>query len=89
MSYGYSKPKPAANTAGSIAKDVALPTDGCDTISSVRWSPTSDHLAAASWDGKTRVYEVAKDGNGRGVAVLTAEGPVFSCDWSKVSPFYI
>lgn len=86
MSFGY-KAKTTPSTVGSIANDVALPTDGCDTISSVRWSPTSDHIAAASWDGKTRVYEVGKDGNGRGVALLTLEGPAFSCDWSKVSPF--
>lgn len=80
----YNKPK--QNTvAGSISMDVALPTDSCDTIQSIRWSPVSDHLAAASWDGKTRIYEVAKDGSGQGVAALTAEGPVFSCDWSKVS----
>jgi len=88
MSYSYYKQQkqPAAiSTPGSTAKDVALPTDDCDTISAIRWSPVSDHLAAASWDGKTRVYEVAKDGSGRGVATLNAEGPVLSCDWSKVS----
>jgi mRNA export factor len=84
MSWSYNKPR-QPNIAGSISKDVALPADSCDTIQSIRWSPASDHLAAASWDGKTRIYEVAKDGSGRGVAVLDAEGPVFSCDWSKVS----
>jgi mRNA export factor len=84
MSFSYQKAKPT-NMTGSVSNDVALPTDDCDTISSIRWSPTSDHLAAASWDGKTRIYEVIKNGSGRGVAMLTAEGPVFSCDWSKVS----
>lgn len=84
MAWSYNKPKQTPNIAGSIAKDVTLPSDSGDTIQSVRWSPTSDHLAAASWDGKTRIYEVAKDGSGRRVAELTAEGPVFSCDWSKV-----
>ncbi|KAH8910295.1 WD40 repeat-like protein [Coniochaeta sp. PMI_546] len=82
MAWSYNKPK-QPNISGSISKDVALPTDNCDTIQSIRWSPVSDHLAAASWDGKTRIYEVAKDGSGRGVAVLNAEGPVLSCDWSK------
>jgi mRNA export factor len=85
MAWSYNKqPKQPVNIAGSISKDVALPADSTDTIQSVRWSPTSDHLAAASWDGKTRIYEVAQDGSGRGVAVLNADGPVFSCDWSKV-----
>ncbi|KAM0546281.1 hypothetical protein ACHAPJ_010965 [Fusarium lateritium] len=65
------------------SEDFALPADATDTISSVRWSPVAHHLAAASWDGKMRVYDVATDGSARGVAFLPADGPVFSCDWSK------
>lgn len=70
---------------GSTANDIALPSDATDTISSIRFSKASDHLAVASWDGKARVYDVAKTGTAQGVAMITAEGPVFSCDWSKVS----
>jgi mRNA export factor len=72
-------------TIGSVAKDMALPEDATDTISSIRWSPVSNHLAAASWDGKVRIYDVAKHGGAQAVATMTAEAPLFSCDWSKVS----
>ena len=68
-------------------QDVSLPADATDTITSLRWSPVSDHLAAASWDGKVRIYDVANDGRAQSVASIAADGPVFSCDWNKVSPF--
>lgn len=75
-----------STVAGSTAKDVVAPADATDTISALRWSPTANHLAAACWDGKVRIYDVAKDGKAQGVAMVTAEGPAFSCDWSKVRP---
>ncbi|RYP60082.1 hypothetical protein DL770_010064 [Monosporascus sp. CRB-9-2] len=65
------------------SKDIALPADAEDTISSVSWSPVSNHLAAASWDGKVRVYDVARNEPAVGVAMLRADGPVFDCDWAK------
>ncbi|RYP50245.1 hypothetical protein DL768_004182 [Monosporascus sp. mg162] len=67
------------------SKDIALPADAEDTISSVSWSPVSNHLAAASWDGKVRVYDVARNGSAVGVAMLRADGPVFDCDWAKAT----
>lgn len=77
----------AAGRGGSpLAADLHLPSDATDTISSVRWSPVANHLAAGAWDGKLRVYDVATGGASRGgIAVLTADGPIFSCGWSKVS----
>ncbi len=42
-------------------------------------------LAAASWDGKVRIYNVANSSAISAVALLAAEGPVLSCDFSKVS----
>jgi mRNA export factor len=74
-----------ASTEGSLAKDVTLPSDAGDTISSLSWSPVTDQLAAASWDGKVRIYDVASTGKAQGVAALNAEGPIFDCDWAKVS----
>ncbi|RYP10744.1 hypothetical protein DL765_008012 [Monosporascus sp. GIB2] len=65
------------------SKDIALPADAEDTISSVSWSPVSNHLAAASWDGKVRIYDVARNESAVGVAMLRADGPVFDCDWAK------
>ncbi|ORY69689.1 WD repeat domain-containing protein [Pseudomassariella vexata] len=80
----FTRPRALATSAASPAsKDLALPADAEDTISAVSWSPAANHLAAASWDGKMRVYDVAADGTGRGVAMLTAGGPVLSCDWAK------
>ncbi|KAI1212175.1 WD repeat domain-containing protein [Annulohypoxylon truncatum] len=66
-----------------LDKEVTLPSDAEDTISSVSWSPTSHHLAAASWDGNVRVYNVSPTGVARGVALLAAGGPILDCDWAK------
>lgn len=75
-----------SNAAGPTSQDVALPADAEDTISSVSWSPVANHLAAASWDGKVRIYDVAHNGSAaHGVALLRADGPVFDCDWAQVS----
>ncbi|KAF2973395.1 hypothetical protein GQX73_g149 [Xylaria multiplex] len=68
---------------GSSLNDVALPSDGEDTIQSISWSPVAEYLAAASWDNKVRIYDVAQSGSAQGVSALCAEGPVFSCDWAK------
>ncbi|OTA98863.1 hypothetical protein M426DRAFT_28077 [Hypoxylon sp. CI-4A] len=68
-------------------KDISLPADATDTISSISWSPVADtnHLATASWDGKIRVYDVdATSRNARGVAWLAADGPLLDCDWAKL-----
>ncbi|KAI1423825.1 WD40-repeat-containing domain protein [Xylaria sp. FL1777] len=73
----------SASNIGSLANDIALPSDSEDTIQSLSWSPLANHLAAASWDGKVRIYDVASTGSAKGVAALTAEAPVFSCDWAK------
>ncbi|KAI1369114.1 WD40-repeat-containing domain protein [Xylaria arbuscula] len=67
----------------SLDNDIALPSDNEDTIQCLSWSPATNHLAAASWDGKVRIYDVASTGSARGVAALTAEAPVFSCDWAE------
>ncbi|CAJ2506282.1 Uu.00g004120.m01.CDS01 [Anthostomella pinea] len=84
MSYNNRvKTNTAAPNMGSLLKDVTLPADAEDTISSVSWSPVANHLAAASWDGKVRVYDVAANGSARGAAVLSVDGPVFDCDWAK------
>ncbi|KAK7967245.1 WD40-repeat-containing domain protein [Apiospora aurea] len=71
-------------TMGSAASaDTVLPADAVDTISSVSWSPVANHLAAASWDGKVRIYDVASGPSARAAAMLTMDSPVLSCDWAK------
>ncbi|KAK8855312.1 WD40-repeat-containing domain protein [Apiospora arundinis] len=78
MSFG----KPT--TMGSAAPaDTVLPADAADTISSVSWSPAANHLAAASWDGKVRIYDVASGPSARAAAMLSVDSPVLSCDWAK------
>lgn len=74
-----------ANTSQVASRDITLPADATDTISSVRWSPVSNHLAASSWDGKVRIYDIAADGLSRPAAMLSGNGPILSCDWSMVS----
>ncbi|KAI1412947.1 WD40 repeat-like protein [Hypoxylon sp. FL1857] len=83
MSFIRNKPL-SSPIQGSLSMDVTLPADAEDTISSVSWSPVANHLAAASWDGKVRVYDVnANDGTARGVAGLVGVAPVLDCDWAK------
>jgi mRNA export factor len=71
--------------SSTASKELSLPADAEDTISSVSWSPAANHLAAASWDSKVRIYDVSPDGSARGAAMLKADGPVLDCDWAKVS----
>ncbi|RWA08016.1 hypothetical protein EKO27_g7080 [Xylaria grammica] len=67
----------------SVANDVVLASNGEDTIQSISWSPVANHVAAASWDSKVRIYNVASSSSARGVSALLAEGPIFSCDWAQ------
>jgi mRNA export factor len=79
----------SANVAqGSVANDIVFPSGPQDTISSVRWSPTNDVLAAASWDGKVYLYDVSQPTNIRGLTTLDnpTDSPFFDCDFDKVSP---
>ncbi|KAK0630715.1 WD40-repeat-containing domain protein [Bombardia bombarda] len=66
-----------------MASDIAFPQDAQDTISSLRWSPVSNHLAAASWDGKVYIYDATNASSIKGIAMITTEGPVFDCDFKK------
>lgn len=76
-----------ANTLGDLSKDIQLNQGPEDSISDLSFSPQSEHLAVSSWDKKVRIYEVNESG-GEGKALFEHEGPVLSCDWSKVrSPF--
>lgn len=72
-------------TPGDLSKDVALKDPPEDSVSSMAFSPQSDHLAVASWDKKVRIYEIDAMGNSQGMALFEHEGPVLSCAWSKVS----
>lgn len=58
------------------------PTDG---IADIAWCPQADFLAAASWDGQVRIWEVQPaSGASMGKAAYAHQGPVLSCAWSSV-----
>lgn len=71
-------------TQGDLSKDVAVKDPPEDSISQIRFSSQSDHLAVASWDKKVRIYEIDQNGNSQGKAMFEFEGPVLDCCWSKV-----
>ncbi|KAI0023191.1 WD repeat domain-containing protein [Xylariomycetidae sp. FL0641] len=68
---------------GSLSQELVISDATEDTISSVSWSPVANHLAAGSWDGKVRIYDIANNGSAPVVAALSAGGPVLDCDWAK------
>lgn len=72
-------------TQGDLSKDVTVQNPPEDSISDLRFSPASDHLAVASWDKKVRIYEIAGDGQSQGRAMFEHDGPVLNCCWSPVS----
>ncbi len=74
----------SAITQGDISKDVALKDPPEDSISSLAFSPVSEHLAVGSWDKKVRIYEIDAQGQSQGKALFEHEAPVLSCAWSKV-----
>jgi mRNA export factor len=76
-----------ANTLGDLSKDIQLNQGPEDSISDLSFSPQSEHLAVSSWDKKVRIYEVNESG-GEGKALFEHEGPVLSCDWSKVCSLF-
>lgn len=79
---------PAANSAsnttqGDLTKDVQVQNPPEDSISALRFSPQSDHLAVSSWDKKVRIYEISNTGDSKGVALFEHEGPALNCCWSR------
>ncbi|KAK3375384.1 WD40-repeat-containing domain protein [Podospora didyma] len=72
-----------APAAGPLDKDVAFPEGAKDTISSIRFSPVTNHMATASWDGNVYVYDAFSATSIQGVASIEIQQPVFDCDFSK------
>ncbi|KAK4238954.1 WD40-repeat-containing domain protein [Achaetomium macrosporum] len=86
MAYGAGKPLGSSASNGLLDKDVEFPKGPEDTISALRWSPVSNHLAASSWDGKVYIYDASNSTSTtsiRGVAAITVGAPVLGCDFSK------
>ncbi|CAO3623955.1 unnamed protein product [Cunninghamella blakesleeana] len=60
--------------------EVTLPPP--DGISCLRFSPQADYLAASSWDGQIRIYEVQPTGTTIPKASYGHVGPALSVSWS-------
>ena len=71
------------NAPGDISKDVAINSPPEDSIAGIRFSPTADFLAVASWDKKVRIYQVGNDGSSEGKAAIDFDGPALACAWSE------
>ena len=79
----------ATNTVGDLKQDVAIANPPEDSISDLAFNPNpadqKDYLAVSSWDKKVRIYEITQTGQAEGRHFYEHEGPVFSCDFSRVS----
>lgn len=88
----YSRNTSTSAAARSVLnRGVEFPKGPEDTVSALRWSPVSDHVAAASWDGRVYIYDAARStstGDIKGVAAMAAPAHAvcLDCDFSKVSP---
>jgi mRNA export factor len=71
-------------TTSDLSKDATLSNPPEDSISSLAWSHVANFLAVGSWDNKVRIYDVTTNQTGIGVAAIDFDGPVLTCDWSKV-----
>ena len=64
-----------------LSKDLEVPSGPNDSISSLAFSPVSNHLAVGSWDMGVRIYEVGQAIQGR--ASYEHQAPVLDVCWSK------
>ncbi|KAH6636178.1 WD40-repeat-containing domain protein [Chaetomium tenue] len=85
MAYGKGT---TTNSAANSHKDkeYVFPKGPEDTVSALRWSPVSNHLAAASWDGKVYIYDATNTTSSdtiKGVAAIPVGSPVLDCDFNK------
>ncbi|GAB1320161.1 hypothetical protein MFIFM68171_10371 [Madurella fahalii] len=73
-------------TTNLLGKGVEFPKGPEDTVSALCWSPVSNHVAAACWDGHVYIYDAAHSTTTqdiKGVAAMAAAGVFLDCDFSK------
>ena len=63
-------------------KDIEVASPPGDTVSSLLFSPTANHLVATSWDKQVRCWEVQQNGSTVPKAAITLDQPVLCSDWS-------
>ncbi|KAK4610586.1 Nucleoporin GLE2 [Fulvia fulva] len=69
-------------TQGDLSGDRPVTSPPTDSISDIRFSPKSDHLAASSWDNKVRIYAINGGGESTPVVAFDHEAPALNCCWS-------
>ncbi|CAG2255983.1 GLE2 [Mytilus edulis] len=76
-----------ASTNTNAMKDVEVQSPPDDSVSCIKFSPTStgtsSFLIAGSWDNNVRCWEVTQQGQTIPKAQQTHTGPVLDCDWSE------
>ncbi|KAJ1678674.1 hypothetical protein EV182_003573 [Spiromyces aspiralis] len=65
--------------AGSTTLYIESPLE--DTVSELAWSPRANALAASSWDGQTRIWDVGASGAAP-KAYVAHDGPALTCTWT-------
>ena len=60
--------------------DVNVPNSPKDTVSAIRWSPTSNMFMATSWDKTASIWEVGMNGILPRLST-TGTAPILSCAW--------
>lgn len=75
-------------TSNQVKKDTEVQSPPTDTVSCLRFSPStssaaSTYLAATSWDNRVRVWEVAANGTSIPKAEQMHQGPALSVCWSN------
>ncbi|KAJ3307529.1 hypothetical protein HDU93_006048, partial [Gonapodya sp. JEL0774] len=64
-------------------KDIEVASPPTDTVSDLCFSPTADLLAATSWDGQTRIWEIQPTGASVPRAMIQHDAPPLTCTFSK------
>lgn len=76
----------STSTNTNAMKDVEVQSPPDDSVSCIKFSPTStgtsSFLVAGSWDNNVRCWEVTHQGQTIPKAQQTHTGPVLDCDWS-------
>ncbi|KAI9179718.1 hypothetical protein H9P43_005048 [Blastocladiella emersonii ATCC 22665] len=84
MSFLTAQPQQmAADPGNANLNDVIVNNPPNDGVSSLHWSPANDFLAASSWNGEVRIWEVSPQGQTMPRFSFTHDGPVLNCRWSK------
>lgn len=72
------------DSSTALSLDIIVKQRPTDTVTGMAFSPTAELLAASSWDGKARIWEVQQTGQVVQKFELAHQAPVLSCAWNHV-----